>query len=165
MGQFKEGAAESDILFESSLFIQEIITEETEPAIDSPGDRLTISTTIKFGILYASGGDILELATETIHAHYRGSDLKAVPGSIRISAQETPQDMDDWAITIQWNETISYNSQEIIQLIVGKKPTEATDIIQEVLGLTQEPEISLRPNWWIRLPILPFRISILQTGE
>jgi hypothetical protein len=162
--QFKEESSETDVLFESSLFINEIITEEIKPEIGSAGDTLRISTTIQFGILYAAGDDLSKLAKETVQAQYRGSDLKAVPESLKFKTPESPQKMEDWAITIQWNEIIRYNPQEIIQLVGGKRPTEAAEIVQEALGLDQLPEISLRPGWWVRLPMLPFRISFLQVG-
>ena len=163
--QFKEEGAESDVLFGSSLFIKEIISEEIEPEVGSPGDTLTISTALQFGILYAAGADLSELARETIFAQYRGSELIAVPETLEINAPESPQKMDDWAITIHWNETTRYNPEEINQLVVGKKSTEAAEIVQKELGLDQQPEINLKPGWWNRLPVLPFRISIVQAGE
>jgi hypothetical protein len=163
--QLREDRSESDVLFESSLYIVEVITEEIEPEIDTAGDTLTISSSVQFGMLYAAGDDLMELSIETINARYREGIITADPESLRIITPESPPNMIDWEITIQWNEIRTIKTQEIVHLIGGKKTTEAADIVQELLGLDEEPNIRLRPSWWVRLPILPFRISVQQAGE
>jgi hypothetical protein len=161
LGQFKSEVTATDVLFEKSLHINEIIIEESQPEVGSPGDTLTISTTLQFGIYYAAGEELAELAAGTIYAQYRGSEFIAIPESLKIDTPVSPQKMDEWEITINWRETMRYNPQEKIQLVVGKKPSQAAEIIQETLGLEKIPEISLRPGWWGRLPVLPFRITLI----
>jgi hypothetical protein len=94
--------------------------------------------------------------------------LEAIQNSISVSPQyitgisfDPTQELD---LEIKWIEKRIFDKTEIIHLVLGKIPTEAEDLIQEYLNLSDPPVINLKPQWWFRLPALPFRININLLG-
>jgi hypothetical protein len=43
---------------------------------------------------------------------------------------------------------------------LGKNSLDAITLLQENMDLEIPPQIKLSPSWWLRVPALPFRISI-----
>jgi hypothetical protein len=65
---------------------------------------------------------------------------------------------------VSWDETSMINETEVLQLIMGEKPSKAELLLQDYLDISSRPTIQLNPNWWWWIPALPFRINILQGG-
>ena len=53
----------------------------------------------------------------------------------------------------------------VITLIQGKPIPEATAKLQDTLPLKEPPLLSVEPEWWDRVPWLPFRIRVLVISE
>ena len=69
-----------------------------------------------------------------------------------------------WEVEVTWEERKIINQNDIVQVALGKKPSEAVLLLQEKFDLENTPIIELLPSWWLRIPSLPFRI-ILNEGE
>ena len=122
------------------------------------------SERVKYEIWYAAEEDINSLADQIITAQYREGNFEFIPGSLSIDYERTTVSMSEWILNIKWEERKLINTFEIIQLALGKDVNDAQDLIQESLKSTKTPEISIKPDWWFRLPILPFRIKLINNG-
>ncbi len=54
---------------------------------------------------------------------------------------------------------------EAVQLSLGMEPLQAISRLGQSLPLEQPARIELQPDWWPRLPFLPFRISVSSQGQ
>ena len=156
--------SEGDVLFSSSLNVVEIENESSAPDPGLAGEKITLSKRVKYEIWYAAEEDINFLADQIITAQYRDRNFEFIPGSLSIDYERTTVSMSEWILNIKWEERKLINSFEIIQLALGKDVNDAQDLIQESLKSTKTPEISIKPDWWFRLPILPFRIKLINNG-
>lgn len=166
--KIRQQLSDGDILLSPVPYLIETVEETFIPIEGSSGDTLKLTRRVRFGILFVSGKDLRTLAINTVNAQYRGSELEAIQNSISVSPQNIPVISSDptqkWDLEIKWIEKRIFDKTEIIQLVLGKIPTEAEDLIQEFLNLSDPPVINLQPQWWFRLPALPFRININLIG-
>ncbi len=157
-----------DILLSSEPDLDEIITNNFLPEEGSTGDTLTLISKIRFRVYYAAEEDLKSLAVDAINAQYTGSDYVPILESIRLNQLSDPhtdaEQTASWDMEVEWEDRRILNQQEIIQVILGKKPIEAKRLLQEYLQMEHSPKIGLYPDWWVRIPALPFRITIIQEG-
>ncbi len=111
---------------------------------------------------------MLSLATDLVKAQYQTDDYKPLLNSITISQLTSPlpgaTQSYTWRMEVSWNEEQILDQNEILLNVLGKKPVDAMNLLQENLDLEVPPSIELAPSWWFRIPALPFRISITE-GE
>jgi len=155
---------QKDVLLTPNLSDFEIIEEIFTPEEGAPGAVLQVEQKVQFMVLYASGDDLLSLATNLVIAQYQGDTFEPLLESITISQLSSPvagtTQSYSWKMEVTWNERKVMDQNEIIQTVLGKKPAEAMIYLQESLNLNHPPRIELYPNWWLRIPALPFRINI-----
>lgn len=159
---------QEDILLTPDLGEFEIIDEIFTPDEGSPGVELHLKEKVRFLVLYVSGDDLLSLATNLVKAQYQEADFEPLLESISISqlSSPIPEAVESfiWNVEVTWNEQKTMDQNQILQMVLGKKPLDAMILLQENLDLEIPPRIKLSPSWWLRIPALPFRISINQ-GE
>ena len=158
-----------DILITFDPHSTEILESSFDPELGSASDSLTISRTSQFLFYYASAADLQILAEQAVSGLYSESELSPNLGSIDINHLTDPVLGNGlaagWQIQIVWSEKQNYNQGRIIQSILGKDPAEAGSLLRTDLNLRGQPEINIKPVWWVRVPILPFRITILEIIE
>jgi len=156
--------SQEDILLTLDLGEFEIIDEIFTPEEGSPGVELHLNKKVQFLILYVSGDDLLSLATDLVKAQYQEDYFEPLLESIAISQLSSPIPGDaesfTWRMEVTWNEQRTLDHNEILQMVLGGKPLNAIILLQENLDLEVPPRIELSPSWWLRIPSLPFRISI-----
>ena len=157
--------SEGDLIFGSSLNLIEIEDESSVPDPGFAGDTLTISKRIEFGIWYATGEDLNTLANEIVMAQYLEGDFEFIPGTLSLNYEQFPDLMAGWNLNLKWKEKKSIDTADIIQLALGKNVLDAEALIREYYNLNSTPEINIKPGWWFRLPVLPFRININENGK
>jgi len=159
---------QDDILLTPDLGEFEIIDEIFKPKEGSPGIELHLIKKVRFLVLYASGDDLLSLATDLVKAQYHEDDFEPLLDSITISQLSSPIPGDaesfTWRMKVTWNEQKTLDQNEILQMVLGEKPLNAMILLQENLDLKVPPRIELSPSWWLRIPALPFRI-VINEGE
>jgi len=156
--------SQNDILLTPDLGEFEIIKEIFTPEEGAPGVELDLKKKVRFLVLYVSGENLLSLATDLVKAQYQEDDYEPLLESIAISQLSSPipgaAESFTWRMEVSWNEQKALDHNEILQMILGKKPLDAMVLLQENLELEVPPRIILSPSWWLRIPALPFRISI-----
>ena len=67
--------------------------------------------------------------------------------------------MSSWQMGARLNET------EAVSLIIGLSPEQARQQLNKHIPIAQTAEIQMNPEWWPRLPVLPFRIKLINLLE
>jgi len=162
--EISELLTQKDILLTPDLENFETLDEIFTPEEGSPGDVLHLEKKGKFLILFTSGDDLLSLATDLVKAQYQEDKYEPLLESITISQLSSPvpgvSQSYSWNMEVSWKERKIMDQNEILQIVLGKKPIDAMNLLHESLDLAVPPQIELSPSWWLRIPALPFRISI-----
>ena len=158
-----------DILLNSQPEIGEVIETIIQPEIGSAGDTLTLTIVGQFSYNYASAADLMSLTENAVSTLYTGSMLKPELETITITQKTKPEFGTDhiarWELQISWDEYREINKQDVIQAVLGKKPADAEIQLMNALDLDSLPDIQVIPSWWFRIPVLPFRINILEAAD
>jgi hypothetical protein len=64
------------------------------------------------------------------------------------------------AVTAAGQSWVEINELEIKESVRGKSVAEAEEYLTRHLSLAEDPTIEVSPDWWGRLPWLPFRITV-----
>jgi hypothetical protein len=62
----------------------------------------------------------------------------------------------------KWQMKAEINPAKTIQSILFRKPDDAIKQLQKGFPIDENVSIMANPNWWPRLPILPFRINLIE---
>lgn len=157
-----------DVLLTTAWDEYQVLDETYSPEDNSPGDTLWLERSAEFRAYYAAGEDLLALASELVQAQYQEGSYQPDLGSISITSLTTPEDSGDglyrWEALIAWKESQWIDAQDVIRWIAGSPPEDASQALQEGLDLAAPPLIDLWPQWWPRIPVLPFRIQVIPGG-
>jgi len=166
--KIQEQLSSEDYLLNPDLIRIEIIQNEFSPSAGSSGDTLTLASKARYYMDYISGEDLKTLASNSINARYLGEDIKPIMESLELTHLSNPESGLNqtfiWDLEIIWNEIREIPDHEVIKLVLGEKLANAENILKQSLDLNDTPQIILSPNWWFRLPALPFRINVIQEG-
>jgi hypothetical protein len=166
--ELKNSLGEGDLLFPSSLILAEVVDEVYRPAETAPADLLELSLLLKYRALFVSGEDIQKLAQIVLDANLPAGYIP-LPGTLEIMNLSAPVlDSDSkahWKLQTSRQIRADLPESQAIQLSMGLEPLRAVERLESVMPLASTPEIRLFPSWWPRLPILPFRITILTRGD
>jgi hypothetical protein len=161
----------SGVLLTGAAILSDILEIAYDPpraeadAIQLPGENLTLTLRLEFKALVVSGEDIQALASAILDANLPETFS---PDSNRVEiahlSNPTP---DDEQTTYRWriraSRTIIANlsDDQASRIIRGLAPEKATQTLEQSFFLETPPQITLYPGWWMRLPLLQERITIL----
>jgi hypothetical protein len=155
--------ASTDIILEidpENVDIQEAqyVPEEIEPT-----DQLQLTLRIAYQGYYASGDDLLFLARSISEANLPAEN-QIVPNSLDIISLSDPVKDEEgafkWNSQIEWQAQAMVDPRNAIPLIQWQTPEEARARLLNNLPIDGSLEININPDWWKRMPILPFRIKV-----
>jgi len=159
---------DQDLLLSTQLDDYVIVEESYTPGFEAPGDTLWLERTVQYPVYYASYQDLIALSSQLVQAQYQNSSYQPIQESIALAKLTNPTEDRDlqfsWQMEISWEEVPIINPEELYPQIQGKTIEQAYAILIKDFGLEKDPEINTWPNWWDRIPLLPFRITIT-TGE
>jgi hypothetical protein len=166
--ELRNNLGDDDLLFPSSLALTETLDEVYRPADTAPADLLELSLRLKYRALFVSGEDIQELAKDVLDANLPVG-FSALAGTLQIEHLSPPvlgaDSIARWKLQTSRQIQAKLPEAQAIQLSMGLEPLRAVERLESVMPLASTPEIHLFPTWWPRLPILPFRITILTPGD
>ena len=70
-----------------------------------------------------------------------------------------------WRMQASWQMGANLNETEAIAIVLGLAPGQAIQQLNELAPIQPGTEIHLTPDWWPRLPVLPFRIKLINLLE
>jgi hypothetical protein len=158
-GQVESG----DILFEETLSLDSILSEEYSPSPGAPTNRLSLRLRVRFVAYYAAQNDLQALAALTLDAALPPASTPR-PESLTVSLASPLFVGQDGAARFEIRATRAIHPAiepgRVIELTRGKTVGGAKNILLQAYDLDQPPQITISPSWWPFMPVLPFRINL-----
>lgn len=160
--RFSSQLPAGDVLFIGTLTQPRVMQETFSPEAGVAGQKLTLNLRVEYGIAFASSSDLHMLAENVLDASLPAGFL---PVSNQVDLQPVSgftegQGIVHWQLHAERKIRAQINKGQILSLVQGKTPENATSKLKESLGLTDTPAVSVSPDWWPWLPFLPVQISI-----
>jgi hypothetical protein len=162
--EMREDLAEGDLLITESLNLLKVIEESFQPAENQPADQLVLNLRLEYQARVVSAQDLFDLAQAIFDANLEPG-FAPIEGSLQIEPITAPRssgaDAYTWQMHAYRRVRAQYPSSRVIQLVLGLPPQIAKERLQTALALEEPVRIRLNPAWWPRLPLLPFRVSVI----
>jgi hypothetical protein len=153
-----------DILLSETPVVLQILEETSTPEIGQPADNLDLTLRVEFQIPYAAGVDLYQLSRAVLDRQIP-EDFTARPETLFVGQLTAPTSSEPgkatWKIKADWKLEATLDEAQAVSLVIGRSPEQATQILSDQMPIVGSPEIRLTPEWWPILPILPFRISLV----
>jgi len=160
--ELKNQIEPGDILLSVVPTPTQVLEEVYEPAENQPADQLTLSLRLEFEGMIASNADLQSLAMAALDANLP-EQYAPLPGTMEITNLSSPEKVNGsfhWRLQAKRQLQAQLIESQTVQLALGLPIQEAEKRLQNNLPLKESPHIQLSPDWWPRLPILPFRIHV-----
>lgn len=153
-----------DLLFTPTLSMTQVLEQVYDPAEDQPAGQLTLSLRVEYRAFMASNADLRSLTGVLLDANLPEGYIPQAE-TLAVDALTPPflekGGMIRWDLSASRRLTARIKPDQAIQLILGVDPQAASRRLSGSYPLKEQPAIRLVPSWWPRLPILPFRITIV----
>ena len=159
---FSSRDSNGDIFFSETLNQNRVFEETYSPQPGSPGEKLTLSMNVEYGMAYSTYADLRSLAEQVLNASLSAG---YVPGAKQITLKTLSsftrvKDVIHWQMSAGRKVYPLVNPGAVISLVQGRPVNSADKLLMDAFGLVQEPVIRMRPTWWPWLPFLPISISV-----
>jgi len=152
-------------LLSETIRVVEEVAEERQPAVGQPADRLQLTLRVAYEGWVVEERDMQVVAQAALDANLPPG-FRPVDGTLTTQfAQEPALDANGvprWTLVAARALEASWSAEEAANRIRGVSPQEAAAVLQSAFRLERAPRVILFPEWWIRLPFLPFRITVVQ---
>ena len=153
-----------NLLFEKSMTVSQILSEEYDPPAGAAGTQLTLTMQVEYSVLYADASDLTELASLALNASLP-KGFRAASEALSIKPATTPSLQEDgtakWTMRAERRIVQQIDTARVTQMVQGFGAWNAESQLKKSLPLASAPEIQLSPSWWPWMPIVPFRISVV----
>lgn len=161
--ELRSRLAPGDLLLPSSLTLERTLEAVYDPPDVQPADLLSLSLRLEFSALVVAAGDLQALAAAVLDANLPPG-FTPLPGTVAYENLTLPGEPGAAAMAWEVRATRQLEAQlpaaQAIHLALGLPPTEAGQRLADNLPLAAPPQIALTPDWWPRLPVTPFRITV-----
>jgi hypothetical protein len=166
LGSERQGPA--DLPVDSSLRLAAVLEETYDPpmkegAFTQTAETLELTLRLEFEALVISHQDLHNLATLILDANLP-EGYQPVPETVEFENLTSPlldrQSTARWRVEARRTIKAVIEEQQVLELVQGLAPIQAAQALQAELPLNGEVYIQLAPEWWPRLPLLPFRIDV-----
>lgn len=165
ISELRDRMGSDDILFTSTLSLIEVLEETYEPDQGMPSDNLTLNLRVEFEAYTVSSEDIQTLLSNIMDANLSES-TSPYKETLEYSYLEEPEIDDDgkarWRIHAIRSFKTHIPETLVFNIIKGKTPTQAQQLLIDLLPLNNPPELSISPDWWPRIPLLSFQVQVNQ---
>ncbi|MDQ4077943.1 MAG: baseplate J/gp47 family protein [Chloroflexota bacterium] len=137
------------------------ITAETYSAsVDDQADVLTLDLRARVSAIVVSQGDIERLGRRALRDHVPAGYRMLDDGFHVVWGEAQGEDMLELPVRATGIVGAQLSEEEIRALVRGQPVDEARAALLHQLSLAADPAVDLSPDWWDRMPYLPFRIFI-----
>jgi len=154
-----------DVILDSAPQVYQVLEEHLSPEIGEPADQLELTLRLEFRIPYAAGADLYQLGRTVLERQVPAGFVPR-PETLTITQLNTPlpigENAASWKIEVSWLLNAELDEAQAVSRVLGLTPDDAAAQIAANLPVSGAPEIVLWPEWWPRLPILPFRIQLIE---
>lgn len=167
LAEFRSRIQPGDLLIVESLQLESVVEESFLPAEGLPADRLSLNQRLDYRALVVAAAD-LERLSASIFDKNLPEGFAAASDSLLVEAVTSPQTDPTsseapryrWTMHAVRRIVARIPQAQAVRLALGRSPDSARRALLEGLHLEAPPEIHLLPDWWPRLPALPFRIEV-----
>lgn len=156
--------SEGDLLFKETPEITKIQEKVFSPTRGTPGENLELTMRVQFSTWMVKKEDLSKLAEGILQTRGFSEKFQPLIDTLQISNQNfsvvSDSDQAHWNLIIRWKQKATYDREILTRMILGLTPGQAKEVLTEHLSLDKPPVIQIKPGWWFRLPVLPFRIQI-----
>mgnify|MGYP006278018495 CR=1 FL=1 len=153
-----------DILLSDLPMIHKIQEENYQPGEDVPAETLQLTLRIQFSAWVVEQEDIHQLGEEIVQSASIDDQFRPLLETLEIQNRTQPvlinTDTARWRIQLRWRQKAAFEEKVLARQILGQSRNRALQTVKDQLALDQSPALNLRPSWWFRIPLLPFRIQI-----
>lgn len=164
LGEIRAALAPGDVLIESSLALSRTLEEIFQPVEIQPANELSLNLRLEYNAQIARQVDLVALAENILNARLPDG-FTPQAGSLLLTSLDEPEVTADgeasWSMLALRSIQAAITPETAIQLVMGLEPQVASEKLAQSLPLSAPVEIQMQPGWWPRLPMLPFRISVV----
>lgn len=165
MNELQDQLSQDDLLFASTLTLIRVLEETYDPEEVMPSDYLNLTLRLEFEVLTVTSDDIYTLVTKVLDANIVDNYVP-IPETLSISFLDEPQisqhAKDRWRIHATRKLQAQLLEPQAVNLTLGLSPTLAEQRLFNSIPLNEPPKIFVTPDWWPRMPLLPFRITVVR---
>lgn len=154
--EISESLEDDEALAPQSIRMEDRIEFETRPAVGVPSESVAVHLRLLTNALVYDAARLEAWAADAI-ADSAGASLAILPETVRVELQPTDQPGRYQAV-LRADAIEHVDFAGVASRLSGKAPGEAEAILLAELGLETSPHIRIWPEWWPRLPLLPWRI-------
>ncbi len=156
--------APGDLMFTPTLTLTQVLDIAYLPADEQPSGEVLLNLRLEYSALRTNRRTLETLANVLLDANLPDGYLAQV--ETLVIEQVTPPKMENpnvavWQVKAQRSLQASIPIAQAINLVLGSPTQEARQLLEGKYPLTSQPVIRVTPAWWPRLPILPFRITVV----
>lgn len=158
-GTLQDGEA----LAPDSMKVVSILEQSHRPQVAQPSESVAVSMRL---VIAALAYDAARLEAEALSAlgEAVGTEDTIVPGSVRIELQ--PAGVPGRYRAVVRAETAPrIEAADLTPLLIGRAPADASEILTDRIALEETPRFRVWPEWWPRLPFLPWRVRLVWASE
>ncbi len=152
-----------DVFLPSTFQLERVFDETTFPTPGQPGEKLSLALKAEFSVSYVRAADLETLAVLVLDASLPAGSR---PSSATLTWQSLPPLIETpggtrWQVRAERQAQAAIESGQVSSLVTGQTARRAGNLIVEAFGLSEHPQIRIRPVWWPWLPFLPMQIKVI----
>lgn len=155
---------EKDIIISVEPVLKNTFETKYTPAEPAPTDQLQLVLELEFEVLYVAEADLFELARAALETNLP-AQFAPDPATLRIRNLSAPVSENNqsahWDLRAEWQVQAQLDPDQAVKLTIGLPPEAAQANLNRELTLASNSSIQINPSWWPRMPVLPFRIAVI----
>jgi hypothetical protein len=163
MDEITKGLQTDDFLLPTTLSVENTLVETYNPPEIQPADQLELTLQMEFRAMVVSYEDLRALSLLVLEAN-RPKNHIYVKDTLEIIQDTAPMITNrqevKWNIQARWMLQPIINETEVLNTVFGLPPNQAEARLSGKFDLASTARVNLHPEWWPRLPVLPFRITV-----
>ena len=141
---------------------------KTNPEFGEPADFLELSLRAEYKFPYASEEDLYQLGRIVLDRHTTADNIPR-PETLMIKRLSEPimqpNGSATWRMQASWQLGAILDETKAVANILGLSPEQALKKLNENTSIEAGTVIRITPEWWPRLPMVPFRINLINKLE
>jgi len=143
----------------------EILEENFDPSDIRPTDNLVLTLRVEYQA-YIVTRDMLSNIGQAILETNSPAGYSPIPSTLKFDHLQPPTPNEEmvfkWDMNAKWQMKAEIDTTQAVQLVLFRKPEEAVQQLLDNIPIGEDISITISPSWWPRLPILPFRVNVVE---
>jgi hypothetical protein len=161
--RIREQLNADEVIHETSIEIQKILTETWDRNIGEPAETVALTLEAEVRALAYDSKDVVGLASHQLESTL-AENADVVPGSVQILSRRHFRDEATkeagLLVVVRRDVYQPLDQEQLKRSVRAQEPEDAASWLQQYCDLENPPQILLQPTWLPRLPWLTLRIEI-----